>query len=55
MTERKERVPLNTRVARDAREVIERIAEAERTTPAHIARRWLEDAAHEYDRSRRAA
>jgi hypothetical protein len=45
MSEQERREPLSTRVSRAANEVIEHEAEAERTTPSHIARRWLEDAA----------
>jgi hypothetical protein len=48
MSERQSREQITTRVAPDARAVIDRIAKAERTTPSHIARRWLEDAACEH-------
>lgn len=42
-----EREPVSTRIARDAYELIEREAEARRTTPAQVARVLLEDAARE--------
>jgi len=47
MHERQNREQLSTRIARAAYEVIERAAEAQRTTPSHIARVLLEDGARE--------
>jgi uncharacterized protein (DUF1778 family) len=45
MSDRQSREQISTRVARDAYEVIERAAEARRTTPSHVARVLLEDGA----------
>src|SRR5262245_57974053 len=46
-TDRPARLRITTRVASDVHDVIERIARQQRTTPAHVARVLLEDAARE--------
>jgi hypothetical protein len=46
---------LSTRIATDALEVIERLAEERRTTPAQVARVLLEDAAKALANEPRAA
>ena len=50
MTEKQARKSISTRIDAKARDVIERVAEARRTTPARIARILLEDGARELAR-----
>jgi hypothetical protein len=49
------RESISTRIDAKARDVIERVAEARRTTPAQVARVLLEDAAKQLARDVRAA
>jgi hypothetical protein len=49
------RLKISTRVAAEARDVIERVAAVRRTTPAQVARVVLEDAAKQLARETRAA
>jgi hypothetical protein len=43
------RQSLSTRIAPEAHAVIERVAAERRTTPAQVARVWLEDAAKQLE------
>ncbi len=55
MADKQRRESITTRIDAEAREVIERIAEARRTTPAQVARILIEDGAKELARDARAA
>ncbi len=56
MIERKARQPIATRIEPEAFRLIEHEAEVRRTTPSHVARILLEDAARELaEHSGRAA
>ena len=46
-SEKPVRARISTRIERDALEIIERLAELRRTTPAQVARVLLEDAVRE--------